>query len=275
MREVRVRANGPRVEVLAPASVPKGDVTRMLAMGGVLSFHVVVEDPNQPGVPEMLARMETGAAGPKPQTGDRLRWLPGTQAGISPVERSTNGVTYVLVHASPDRAMTHDDPQRRWSVKHAERTMDPKTGELKVAFELDARGAALFGDLTGNNIGRKLAIALDGNLLSAPTVNSRINGHGIITGHRDAGGFTDQEAHQLAATINAGSLPAKLSNEPVSEDYLTISLGLPPTTRFLLKCAAAALGAFAAVLLIARTLLRRFRPTPAEQMNRFLENETT
>jgi preprotein translocase subunit SecD len=90
-----------------------------------------------------------------------------------------------------------------------------------------------------------------------------------------AGGFSGQEAHQLAATLNAGSLPAKLSADPVSEDYLTMTLGLNPATRFVFKCAAIALALFACVLFLARMLLRRFRPTVGDEMDRMSNSPTS
>jgi preprotein translocase subunit SecD len=273
MNEAQVKSSGPaKIDVLAPATVPKGDLKRVLAMGGMLSFHVVVEDPSEPGVAEMLARMQPGGAGPKPQQGDRLRWLPCAQTDVSPVQASSGGINYILVYADGDRAMSHFDISRPWSVKNARPTRD-QTGGLAVAFELDKRGAQLFGDLTGNNIGRKLAIVLDGNVLSAPRINTRIERNGIING--GPSGFTPTEADYLTTTLNAGSLPAKLSPEPVSEDYLSMALGLPPMTRFLLKCAAATLAALGLALLLARIILRRLRPTAAEEMNRLWSNETT
>jgi hypothetical protein len=51
--------------VTAPATIPKGDLRRILQMGGVLSFHVLVEDLYEPGVGEMLERMSAGGVGTK------------------------------------------------------------------------------------------------------------------------------------------------------------------------------------------------------------------
>ncbi|MEA2710733.1 MAG: SecD/SecF fusion protein [Phycisphaerales bacterium] len=262
MRDVQVWKSGARIQVLAPASVPKGDLKRVLAMGGMLSFHVVVEDPNEAGVSEMLARMEPGGEGPKRHAGDALRWFPCAQTGISPVEATSGGINYILVYTSADRSMTHADISRTWSVKNARPTRD-QAGGTAVAFELDKPGAKRFGELTGNNLGRKLAIVLDGNVLSVPRVNNRIEGHGIISG--GPGGFAQTEAEYLTSTLNAGSLPAKLAAEPASEEYLTMTLGLSPLARSLLKVAAIALAIIAAALWCARLLLRRLHPTVRDQ----------
>ena len=274
MREIAIRPvpATQRVEILAPATVPKGDVKRVVQMGGVLSFHVVVEDPNEPGVAEMIARIEGANAAPQPRPNDTFRWLPYAQSGAAPVEATAGGVHYALVYATPDRSMTHEDPSRRWSVTRAQ-PAPAQGGGRAVAFELDKHGAQLFGDLTGNNIGRRLAIVLDGNVLSAPQVNSRIERNGIISGGK--GGFSQQETNYLVSTLNAGSLPAKLSPEPVSEDYLTMTLGLPPMTRFLLKVSAIVLALVAVMVLIARMILRRLRPTAAEAMDRLLDSGAT
>ena len=263
MRDVRIRALGEKIEVLAPASVPKPDLKRVLGMGGVLSFHGVVEDPSEPGAAEMLARLKAGGAAPQPQAGDTLRWLPAAQDGVSPLESSSGGTSYILVYNTPDRAMTHDDPDRQWSVKIAKPTADPDSSGAAVTFELDRRGAQLFGELTGAHIGKMLAIVLDGHVLSAPRVNTRIEGSGIISG--PPGGFTQQQATYLASTLNAGALPARLADEPATEEYLTMSLGLSPFSRSMLRAAAVALAVIAALLWCALLLLRRLHPTVHDQ----------
>jgi preprotein translocase subunit SecD len=100
-----------------------------------------------------------------------------------------------------------------------------------------------------------LAIVLDGHVLSAPRINTRIEGHGLING--PPGGFTQQQADYLAATLNAGALPAKLSDEPVSQEYLTMQVGLAPFTRGTMRSAALSLAVAAALIGCALLLLRR------------------
>lgn len=75
-----------------------------------------------------------------------------------------------------------------------------------VNFTLNPRGASKFGDFTGRNIGRQLAIVLDGVVESAPTIESKIRADGQITSSR----FTTQEADELAKVLRAGALPASL-----------------------------------------------------------------
>jgi len=80
------------------------------------------------------------------------------------------------------------------------------TEGMVVFFELDARGAKQFGEITTKNVGRDLAIILDGVLESAPRINEAITGgRGQITGR-----FTFAEAQDLANVLRNGALPAPL-----------------------------------------------------------------
>ena len=77
-------------------------------------------------------------------------------------------------------------------------------GFFQVSFTLDSRGARSFAKMTGDNVGRKLAISLDSRISSAPVINGRIpGGQGVITGN-----FSNNEASDLALLLRAGALPA-------------------------------------------------------------------
>ncbi len=69
-------------------------------------------------------------------------------------------------------------------------------GEPLIEFTLTDEAGKRFGDVTRNNIGRRLAIILDSQLYSAPRINSEIDNRGEITGH-----FTQEEAQKLAAVL--------------------------------------------------------------------------
>jgi len=75
-----------------------------------------------------------------------------------------------------------------------------------VGFTLNSSGAASFARVTGENIGRFLAIVLDKTVQSAPRINGRIAADGQI-----AGGFTQEEAQDLALILRSGALPATLT----------------------------------------------------------------
>jgi preprotein translocase subunit SecD len=75
-----------------------------------------------------------------------------------------------------------------------------------VGFSFNNAGAAKFGTFTATNIGRSLAVVLDGRVQTAPTIQSRIDYEGQITGT-----FSSQEAADLALTLRSGALPASLT----------------------------------------------------------------
>jgi preprotein translocase subunit SecD len=74
-----------------------------------------------------------------------------------------------------------------------------------VGFTLNSQGAATFARVTGENVGRFLAIVLDKTVQSAPRINSRIAAEGQISGS-----FTQEEAQNLALILRSGALPATL-----------------------------------------------------------------
>ncbi len=91
-------------------------------------------------------------------------------------------------------------------IRDAQLAFIPDTGEPVVNFRLDKEGARRFADMTGNNIGRQLAIVLDGEVITAPVIRSAITGgSGEISGY-----FTAQTANDLALLLRAGALPAPL-----------------------------------------------------------------
>ncbi len=78
-----------------------------------------------------------------------------------------------------------------------------------VSVDLDSRGAQIFDALTAENVGRKLAIILDGTVYSDPVIKERIpGGHVQITGR-----FSLDEAHDLAIVLRSGALPAPVEME--------------------------------------------------------------
>ena len=91
-----------------------------------------------------------------------------------------------------------------------------------------ARGAQKFGGLTSHNLPdevqghkRKLGIILDGALCNAPYIKSTITDSGEISG----GHMTQKEVESTVSVLNAGSLPAALTKEPISEVFTGPSLG--------------------------------------------------
>lgn len=84
-------------------------------------------------------------------------------------------------------------------------------GAPEVAFSLKPDGAKRFETLTGENIGKRLAIVLDNTVKSAPVINSKIAGQGVITVGRGRDHDSAQkEARNLSIVLRAGALPAAL-----------------------------------------------------------------
>ncbi|UYV38801.1 protein translocase subunit SecD [Rhodobacteraceae bacterium D3-12] len=82
-----------------------------------------------------------------------------------------------------------------------------QNGQPAVTFRFDASGGRRFGDYTAQNIGNPFAIVLDGEVISAPTIQAHISGgSGIITGR-----FSLEESTELAVLLRAGALPAGLN----------------------------------------------------------------
>ncbi len=89
--------------------------------------------------------------------------------------------------------LTDLDVLRAWVVK------DAGSGAPAVNFKLTSWGKEIFANVTLGNVGRALAIVVDGKLVSAPVIKSAIaGGEGVITGN-----FTAEEAEKIAAGLNA------------------------------------------------------------------------
>jgi len=78
--------------------------------------------------------------------------------------------------------------------------------EAVVNFTLTQEKGKDFGDVTGNNVGRGLAIVIDDHVLSAPRINSKISSDGMIEGN-----FSFEEATDLATALKSGALPASIT----------------------------------------------------------------
>lgn len=107
-------------------------------------------------------------------------------------------------------------------------------GKASVDFTFNSGGAARFGKLTGDNlpnqatgVHRSLGILLDEKILSAPSLNSRITSRGTISG----GAMSEDEVDYIISILNAGSLPAALNKEPISEATVSPTLGATTIER--------------------------------------------
>jgi protein-export membrane protein SecD len=131
-------------------------------------------------------------------------------------------------------------------LKHAQVVFDPQTGEPTVQLTWNSEGDKLFGDITGANIGKRLGIFLDGQLISAPTVQNKITGGTAVI----SGSFTIDEAKTLARRLNAGALPVPVSL--VTQQTVDATLG----AASLEKSLAAGLIGFLAVVVFMLLIYR-------------------
>jgi SecD/SecF fusion protein len=105
------------------------------------------------------------------------------------------------------------------SLTNAQPAFDQQSGRSVVSFSFDTRGAIVFGEITSANVGKRFAIVLDNEVITAPVIQTAITGGtGQISGN-----FTAQSANDLAVLLRAGALPATL--DIVEERSVGPSLG--------------------------------------------------
>ena len=202
------------------------DLKRMLRGSGVLDFRII------PSVNEdVLSQVEVErykellkTVGPNPgQPGyENYLWrkirshedfkAPGIIAEFA-------GEWYVLASNSPEEKMIHVKGGPEWRLQNA-RIGSDEIGNYAVHFQLNEIGASMFLELTKNNIGRHLCILLDDEAISAPVLQSAIRKQGQITGS-----FSQQEVQDLVDKLNAGSLPARLGDQPISVNTVGPTMG--------------------------------------------------
>ncbi len=149
------------------------------------------------------AALLTSSNGVVPPTMEILPGSSSTAAG----ERADN--VYYLVRKVP--IVTGRD------LRNAKPSLD-ENNRPAVSFELKSDGARKFSKATGENIGRYLAIVLDGRVQSAPVIEGRIADQGRISGN-----FTVQETQDLSLVLRSGALPASLTY--LEEDTVGPTLG--------------------------------------------------
>ena len=168
----RTSANGILVQL--PGVQDPERAKKLIGRTAQLQFKLVASDPAAAGV-------ET---------------LSGTE--VDPVTGRPSAVTYKVERAV---IMTGD-------VVSDARHRPGQFGESPyVAITLDNRGARIFERVTTENVGRQLAIILDGKVQSAPVIRERIGGGRAVV----SGSFTLDEARDLAIVLRAGALPAPVS----------------------------------------------------------------
>ncbi len=114
--------------------------------------------------------------------------------------------TVILRDKSGQSVLVEDQAQLTGDAISDARVDFDQNGQMEVALSLSSVGAQDFARITSENVGRQLAIVLDGIVYSSPVIRSAITGgRASITG-----GFSTEEAKQLKVVLKAGALPAPL-----------------------------------------------------------------
>jgi preprotein translocase subunit SecD len=174
-------AGGDQILVQLPGVTDVDRAKEIIQAGGLLELKIVEGGPT--------AARETFLRNGQEPSGMEI--VPGVS--LTPGE----GTVYYLVRRAA--AVSGRD------LRNARPTID-ENGRPAVGFTLTPEGARTFGRVTSENIGRQLAIIVDGRVQSAPTIESRITTDGRITG-----AFTQEDVTNLALILRSGALPASLT----------------------------------------------------------------
>ncbi|TFG49117.1 MAG: protein translocase subunit SecD, partial [Candidatus Brocadiia bacterium] len=208
------------------------DLQRMLKGAGILEFRILPTMNNtEVDQEEMMAYVQNlKEKGPRFSSSNTYKWfeidsdkteeINSWIYSIKAVVGQFGDKFYVLASNKSEETMLHNDPARDWKLKDARPDTDYQTGQRAIGFQLDDRGGMLFSKLSGANVGRPLCIILDNIAISAPTLRSRIGSSGQISGS-----FTEIERTNMVKKLKAGSLPAKLIEQPISIKTIGPSIG--------------------------------------------------
>ncbi len=204
-----VRQGDDRIEPQVPGIKDTTDLKRKINQTAKLTFHLVNEDVAQAGqnIPANLP----------PTT-----FLVPTREGMQAL-RASNPKAYEDIQSANPR-LTPEQVCRRYQpqclpvfkrvvvggedLDDAKSTFESQQGGRPIiSFTFNTAGGRAFCNATRQNIGKRLAIQLDGEIISAPVVQSAIcGGSGIITGQ-----FTTQQTQEQALLLRSGALPASLT----------------------------------------------------------------
>ena len=225
-------------KVKGPLDDPE-DLKALMRGSGVLEFRIAA--------PAGLAaegkyRDQLRDKGPRGEPGDLYRWFviedisgfaekPGEQQALledpaAYFEKKLEMVAdrfadevYLLLSDEDGASMTQSD--KGWKLESASRGGD-ELGFPAVLFKLNTVGGRYMGKLTSAHLREPMAIVLDDNVISAPTINSQIGTQGMIS---KKGGYAQSELRYLLQTLNAGSLAARVSDEPIYQKSFNAAFG--------------------------------------------------
>lgn len=213
------------------------ELRRLLKGAGVLEFRILAEpSPSNPTQYDTY-REHLKKNGVQPAPGHSFVWFkiddpmnffdidsPAAIRNLDPssipwcIAERLGDDMYVLGERAEKQGLTAKS-SRKWRLKGAIPSRD-QHGRPNVVFELDVVGGTMFRELTSANIGRHLCITLDEVAYTAPVIKGEIGSSGTIEGD-----FSPEKVNYLVRSMQAGALPARLKDTPISERVLGSSLG--------------------------------------------------
>ena len=206
------------------------DLQRMLKGAGILEFRILptqghpeVDTDQMNGYVERLKEMGPKAASDNQYVWCEIEnieeWKAADREERPSIIEIFGDKYYVLASNKTDDTMLHSPAKKEWKLEKAFPSTD-SMGRRAIGFLLDDRGGNKFFKVTRKNIDRPLCILLDGIAISAPTIETQIRRQGNITGT-----FTQTEVEDMVNKLNAGSLPARLIEQPISVNTIGPSIG--------------------------------------------------
>ena len=206
------------------------DLQRMLKGAGILEYRILptqghpeVDMDLMAGYIERLKEMGPGAASDTQYVWCEIEnfeeWRAADRESRPSITEAFGDKYYVLASNKTDESLLHNPGQKDWKLDRSYPTTDDM-GRRAIGFLLDDRGGNQFFKVTGKNIDRPLCILLDEIAISAPTIETRIRRQGAITGN-----YTQTEVEDMVNKLNAGSLPARLIEQPISVNTIGPSIG--------------------------------------------------
>ena len=212
---------GTRILVQLPGAEDPERVKNLLRTSAILQFRLV-----QAGPAETREALVAAAGGQLPAGTEIVESIPETVNGVEipPMFYLLDIVPIVEGGELKDARLSQDE-----------------FGLPAIGFTLEATSAQKFGEFTSTNIGRLLAIVLDDRVQQAPSIESRIDGDGIIRGQ-----FTLEEAEDRSLMLRSGALPASieyledrsvgpsLGRESIRQGVLAAIIGMSLVVVFML-----------------------------------------
>ena len=212
---------GTRILVQLPGAEDPERVKNLLRTSAILQFRLVRARPA-----ETREALVAEAGGQLPAGTEIVESIPETVNGVEipPMFYLLDIVPIVEGGELKDARLSQDE-----------------FGLPAIGFTLEATSAQKFGEFTSTNIGRLLAIVLDDRVQQAPSIESRIDGDGIIRGQ-----FTLEEAEDKSLMLRSGALPASieyledrsvgpsLGRESIRQGVLAAIIGMSLVVVFML-----------------------------------------